>query len=164
MGSAISNVSMTVKVTEQITLGGKDYGGTRTVAVASVNEVMSRVVNVLQSSGWVEVLSYGATTEKGQSITSEGKYIRITNLSTSFDLALKTKATAECSVFTVKPGHSFIISAIENGMDSSTADITWTQSPSAVTDISRADITNVYLCVLTSTGTDSIDVEVFAVS
>jgi hypothetical protein len=46
MTSTVTAATMTVKIVESITLNGDDHGSTNTLTIASINEVMKRIVTV----------------------------------------------------------------------------------------------------------------------
>jgi len=77
MTSTITAATLTVTVTEEITLNGKDQGAKNTYTIASVTEVSNRIVNIPTSE--VVVVAIGTAVAAGQFIESTTKYIRMTN-------------------------------------------------------------------------------------
>mgnify|MGYP003127187642 CR=1 FL=1 len=49
MSSTIGSATLTVKVTESISLNGSEQGATNTMTISSVNEISKRIVSVPQS-------------------------------------------------------------------------------------------------------------------
>ena len=49
MATTISNATLTVKVTESISLNGSEHGATNTMTIADLDEVSKRIVSVPQS-------------------------------------------------------------------------------------------------------------------
>ena len=46
MASTITAATMTVTITESISLNGADQGATNTLSIASINEVVKRIVTI----------------------------------------------------------------------------------------------------------------------
>lgn len=78
MTSTVTAATMTVKIVESITLNGDDHGSTNTLTIASINEVMKRIVTVTTTEQIV--LAFGAAVAAGQFDRTKVVYIRITNL------------------------------------------------------------------------------------
>lgn len=72
---------MTVTITETISLNGQDKGSTNSFTVASVTEVLQRIINVPTSE--MTVLSFTATTPGSSTAIglneADVRYIRLTN-------------------------------------------------------------------------------------
>ena len=49
MATTIQNATLTVVVTETLSLGGTQYGGTKTLEISSINEVFKRIVKCAAS-------------------------------------------------------------------------------------------------------------------
>ena len=64
MASTISAATLTVTVTESITLNGSNMGATNTLSVASVNEVNQRIVS-LDASNVRTLFEFGTTIGSG---------------------------------------------------------------------------------------------------
>jgi hypothetical protein len=81
MASTVTAATLTVTITEAITLNGKDQGGTTTLSIASINEVMKRIVTCVNGNTTTVLTfnsnAYGAA---GALDTEDAKYIRLTNL------------------------------------------------------------------------------------
>ena len=60
MASTITAGSLTVKVTEAVTLNGSDMGATNTFTVASINEINQRIVS-LDSSAVRTLFEFGTS-------------------------------------------------------------------------------------------------------
>ena len=79
MATIITPATLTVTLTEAVTLGGEAQGATNTLSVSSVTEVMKRIVNVPITE--VEILAFAATNPAaGSFVEADVRYIRITNL------------------------------------------------------------------------------------
>lgn len=77
MATTISNATLTVQITESVSLNGKIYGNTNTLTIANINEVDQRIVTVPTSK--IELLLYDTAAGAGQFVRSNVKYLRITN-------------------------------------------------------------------------------------
>ena len=105
---ALSTATLTVKITESITLNGVDQGGTVTKTISSLNQVTKRIVNVPTSQ--ITVYTTGSDNESGQHDLSEVKYARITNLDGSNFCFIRVAETNNDEfVYKLEAGHSFIL-------------------------------------------------------
>ena len=77
MASTITAATLTVTITEAITLNDKDQGVQNTYTIASVTEINNRIVNIPTSEVIVAVM--GTVVAAGQYVESTTKYIRMTN-------------------------------------------------------------------------------------
>ena len=77
MATTITAATLTVTLTEAITLNGQDKGATNTLTIAAVTEVSQRIVNVPTSEE--AILAMGTAVASGQFVESDVRYIRITN-------------------------------------------------------------------------------------
>jgi len=107
MTSTVTAATMTVTITESISLNGVDQGGTNTLSIASVNEVSKRIVSA--STTEQIILAFGTAVAAGQFDETKVVYIRITNLDdTNFvGLIFRNENSDEFSVKLDK-GQSFI--------------------------------------------------------
>ena len=90
MASTITAATLTVTLTESITLNGSSQGATNTLSIGSINEVSKRIVTATTTEagllGFLSALSgVGVTANKVgymAGILDDGdvRYIRITNL------------------------------------------------------------------------------------
>ena len=77
MTTTISNATLTVKVTESISLNGSEHGATNTMTIADIDEVSKRIVSVPQSE--VVLLSFSTAVANDTFVEGDVRYIRITN-------------------------------------------------------------------------------------
>tara|TARA_Y100000310_G_scaffold297936_1_gene331370 strand:+ start:422 stop:889 length:468 start_codon:yes stop_codon:yes gene_type:complete len=114
MATTITPATLTVKITEEITLNGQQKGSTNTLRIDSVVEVSQRIVNV----GTTEliVLALGTEVAAGQFKEADVRYIRITNLDDTNHVVLvfRSENSNECA-HKVDAGHSFILAADNSG-------------------------------------------------
>ena len=78
MASTLTASTMTVSISESITLNGKNQGGTQILSIPSIATVSRRIVDVPNSE--VEILAMSTAVASGTFIESDVLYIRITNL------------------------------------------------------------------------------------
>ena len=114
MATTIEAATLTVTLTEEITLNGQDKGATNTLTVASVTEVSQRIINVPASE--VVILAMGAAVAAGQFVESTIRYIRITNKDDTnhVTLVFKSENNNECA-HKLDAGHSFIYAGDNSG-------------------------------------------------
>ena len=115
MATTLTAATLTVTLTEAISLNGQDKGATNTLTIASVTEVSQRIVEV----GTTEVilLAFQAT-DPGAGTFDEAdvRYVRITNKDDANHVQL-TFRDENGTEFAVKldAGHSFIYSGDNSG-------------------------------------------------
>ena len=147
MASTVSNATLTVRVTEEITLNGSKKGTTSKHEISAINEVSERIVTALTTG--TDLIALGAAAGAGTFIRDNVKYIRVTNLDdTNFvRLALITDGTD--AHVKLPPRDSFILStglagAAEDASDVSFNNITsikaWADTASVDLDIFIASV------------------------
>jgi hypothetical protein len=115
MSTNITPATLTVTVTEAISLNGQDKGSTNSLTIASVTEVSQRIVEVPTSE--VIILAFQATTPgAGTFDEADVRYIRITNLDdTNFvQLTFRSESNNECA-HKLDAGQTFIYAADNSG-------------------------------------------------
>ena len=107
MTSTVGSATLTVTLTEAITLNGYDQGSTNTLTIASVNEVSKRIVTATTTEQ--EVLAFGTAVASGTFLEDKVVYFRITNLDDTNHVVLTFKSEGNHE-FAVKldKGQSFI--------------------------------------------------------
>ena len=110
MASTITAATLTVKLTETVSLNGKDQGATNTMAIASIAEVHKRIVTVPQSE--VTIANFGTAVAAGTFDEAKVRYIRLTNKDDANHLYIvfKNEYNNECCMKLDK-GQSFIYNA-----------------------------------------------------
>jgi len=111
MGSRITPATLTVTVTEAITLNSVDLGCANTLSIASIGEIDQRILSVPTASEIV-IANLGTADSAGTYKRSGLKYIRITNMDDTNFIRLRIKDTDnnEQADFRVLKGQSFILS------------------------------------------------------
>ena len=152
MASTIAAATMTVTLTEEITLNGSQQGATNTIDIASVNEVSKRIVTVPASE--VTLVAMGTAVSNGTFIEGDVRYIRITNKDDTnhATLTFVNENNNEFAVLLDK-GQSFIYNGDLAGgvVDTMDAD------SGALTSLSLGDLVNITAIADTA----AVDLEVF---
>ena len=151
MATTITAATLTVTITEEITLNGQDKGSTNALTVASVTEVIQRIVNVPTSE--VIILAMGTAVAAGQLVEGDVRYIRLTNKDDTnhITLVFKSENSNECSHL-LDAGHSFIYPGDNSGGVVNTHDA----SASALT-VSLDDLVD----ITAQANTAACDLEIF---
>ena len=124
MATTVTPATLTVTVTESISLNGTDKGATNTVTFASIKEVYKRMVRCVDDSDCtIATFRTDTHTADGAIDLENVRYIRVTNLddtnpmNLSLQVALAENATANASTTVlVKAGESFILGTIHDGI------------------------------------------------
>ena len=132
MASTVTAATLTVKLTETVSLNGRDQGAETTLTIASINEVMKRIVSCSASQTTTIAEFRNDVYEAAGAIDIEdSRYIRITNLddTNSVEIAVVTVGTT----YQVKldPGHSHILGSA-NDLATSGANVTGTTSSNLI--------------------------------
>ena len=160
MASTVTASTMTVTISESITLNGKNQGGTQTLSIAGIKDVYKRIVRCVDDTDCTIATFRTATSTADGAIDLENvKYIRVTNLDDSNPMNLSLQiaggedGTANMSTtILVNAGESFILGTIHDGIatDDDAAGIV-----TALTDLES---------LLVDPLSENIDVEVFIAS
>ena len=78
MTTTLSNAKLTVRVSEEVTLNGKELGNTNTHTLFGINEVSERIFTIPTTQ--VTILSASSVVGAGTFLSASIKYIRVTNL------------------------------------------------------------------------------------
>ena len=153
MATTVTAATLTVKITESISLNGSAQGASNTLTIASINEVFKRIVTCTASQT-TTLLTFNATVHgaAGAIDLQDCKYIRITNLDDTNALELAIVGAATLYQVEIAAGESHILGNPEAVMLAE-ADT----SPSFGT---MADLASIQV----NPGGNAIDVEVFAAS
>jgi len=117
MASTVTAATMTVTLTESISLNGVDQGGTNTLTIASINEVMKRIVTCVNGETTTVLTfnsnAYGAA---GALDTEDAKYIRLTNLDDTESVEIAVVTAATLYQVTLRAGESHILGSPDDLM------------------------------------------------
>tara|TARA_R100000808_G_scaffold16176_1_gene36703 strand:- start:2311 stop:2757 length:447 start_codon:yes stop_codon:yes gene_type:complete len=145
--------TLKVKIQEDIVLDNQDYGSKRTLEIASIDEVMKRVVTCAASqTTTVLVFNSNAYGAAGAVDIEDSKYIRITNLDSANAVELAVVGAATLYQVTLSAGQSHVLGSAD-GLMLAEADT----SPSFGT---MADLGSIQV----NPGGNAVSVEVFVAS
>ena len=110
MASTISASTLTVKITESVTLNGSDQGATNTLTISSINEVFKRIVTCTASQT-TTLLTFNADVHgaAGAIDLQDAKYIRITNKDDTNALELAVVGAATLYQVELAAGESHVL-------------------------------------------------------
>jgi len=115
MTSTVTDATLTVKITETISLKGADQGAENTLTIASIDHVMKRIVRATTTEQTI-LAFHASAVAAGQFLEQYVRYIRITNLDDTNFVVLTFKNEND-DEFAVKldKGQSFIYNADSTG-------------------------------------------------
>ena len=115
MASTITAATMTVTLTESITLNGKEQGSANTKTISSINEISKRILTITTNEATIVTMS-GAVGSAGHFNDSFVKYMRFTNLDdTNFITLTFTNDDSDEVAIKVDAGNSFMWFADNSG-------------------------------------------------
>jgi hypothetical protein len=162
MASTITASTLTITITEAITLNGSAQGATNSITVDDVNEIVKRIVTVPTTESGL--LGFSTTLETdlaksslaGQLDEDDVRYIRITNKDDTnhVTLTFRSEGSAEFALL-LDAGHSFLYPCDMSGGCKDTMDANSSALTVALEDL--VDIT-------ATADTAAVDVEVFVAS
>ena len=153
MATTITNATMSVTITESISLNGSNQGGTNTFSVADIDEVSKRIVTCPASNTTTIATFASAVNSSAGAIDVEDcRYIRVTNLDDTNPITLAGVGAATLYQVSIERGYSHVICTPDVCMLAE-ADT----SPSFGT---KADISSLQV----NPGGNTVDVEIFIAS
>ena len=153
MATTISNATLTIKITESISLNGTAQGATNTLTIASIDEIFKRIVTCTASQT-TTLLTFNAAVHgaAGAIDLQDCKYIRITNKDDTNALELAIVGAATLYQVAVAAGQSLVLGSPDDLMLAE-ADT----SPSFGT---MADVASIQV----NPGSNAVDVEILIAS
>ena len=160
MATTITAATMTVRITESISLNGSAQGAVNSFTVDSINEVFKRIVTCPASQDTTVATFQTATNTADNAIDLEDvRYIRLTNLddTNSVNLSLQVAGGEDGSAnmsttLLIEAGKSFVMGSPHDGIALSDANATIV---TALTDLES---------LLVDPSGNAVDVEVFVAS
>ena len=150
MATTLTAATLTVTVTESISLNGKDQGATNSFTVASINEVYKHIATATTTA--TTFLKFGTAASAGTLIREDVSYLRLTNLDdTNFVTVGLSDDSADTAYFKLEKKQSIIIGGTDEGPQ---IDIHATAGAFAA----QASVDSLIL----DADTASVDVEIFA--
>ena len=109
MATTISNATLTVTLTESITLNGAQQGATNTKTFADIDEISKRILTITTNEATIATFS-GAVASAGHYNDGNVRYIRFTNKDDTYFICL-TFTNDDSDEFSVKldAGQSFML-------------------------------------------------------
>ena len=141
MASTIGTATLTVTLTESITLNGANHGSTNSLSIGSVNEVSKRIITITTAEAVIATFS-AAVASAGHYVAANVRYIRFTNKDdTNFiTLTFRNQDNDEVAL-KLDAGQSFIFNGDNaNGM---TAVLNATQDADAASSTNFGSLTNI---------------------
>ena len=153
MTSSITAATLTVTITEAVSLNGYDQGSSNSLTISSINEVFKRIVTC-PASNTTTLLTFNANVygAAGALDLEDTKYIRITNKDDTNVIELAVVGAATLYQVALRTGESHILGTPDDLMLAE-ADT----SPSFGT---MADVSSIQA----NPGSNAVDVEVFVAS
>jgi hypothetical protein len=110
MASTISSATLTVTITEAVSLNGSAQGATNTLSIASINEIFKRIVTCTASQT-TTLLTFNAAVHgaAGAIDLQDAKYIRITNKDDTNALELAVVGAATLYQVELAAGESHVL-------------------------------------------------------
>lgn len=110
MASTITPASLTVTLTETVTLNGSAEDATNTLTIASIAQVSKRIYTV-STAAFENLLEFVTGRATGQKyLLSDARYLRISNLDNANHVELRfTNSNSDVLTFKVDAGHSFML-------------------------------------------------------
>jgi hypothetical protein len=117
MATTVTAATLTVTVTEEVTLGGYDQGAKNTFTIAGVNEIQRRIVTC-PASNTTTLLTFSSNVYDSVHAldTEDTKYVRITNLDDTNSLELAVVGAATLYQVTLAAGQSQMIPPPDGAM------------------------------------------------
>lgn len=125
MASTVTSATMTVTITEKISLNGMDQGSRNTLSISGIKDVLKRIITIAAGDDSTVLVFKSTTAIANAALDIQNvKYIRVTNLddTNSVNLSLKLDSTENnaaanaSSTILLEAGRSFIMGAAEEGI------------------------------------------------
>ena len=158
MTTTLTAATMTVTLTEAITLNGYDQGSKNTLTIDDVVEVSKRIVTITTAESTIATFS-AAVASAGHFVAADVRYIRFTNKDdTNFiTLTFRNQDNDEAAI-KLDAGRSFIWNADNSG--GVAASFNATEDADAASDTAFGALTNIQA----DANTGSCDLEMFIAS
>jgi hypothetical protein len=138
MATTITNATLTVTITEAVSLNNKSYGNSNTLTIPSINEVDQRILTIPTSE--VSVVKYDTANAAGTFVRTAVKYLRITNKDDTNFISLNISDGSDHYWVKLEAGKSF---ELHNGLiETSNTFSAWANISeiSAIADTAAVDI------------------------
>ena len=155
MATTIQNATITIVVTETVSLNGHTYGNTNNLEIEGINEVLQKVVTV-PADNLATLAQFSDNIYDGSGFLDidNVKYIRLTNLDDTNPIEFAIVGQSSNYEVRVDAGHTHILGVTKDSMKAE-ADTTPTTGISNLEDIRT---------IQAYTETNAVDVEIFIAS
>jgi transketolase C-terminal domain/subunit len=118
MATTITPATLTISITEAITLGTDTRGSTHTQTIASVTEYTNRIINV--GTAETDIVGFAAANGQGAYVRTDVAYMRFSNLDdTNYITFGISKTGADTVFFKLEAGQSLIVNNDDLEIDAS---------------------------------------------
>jgi hypothetical protein len=158
MATTITNATLTVTITESVTLNGAQQGGTNTKTFAGINEISKRILTITTNEAVIATFS-GAVASAGHFNDGAVRYIRFTNKDDTYFVTLTfTNDDNDEVAIKLDAGQTFMLCGDNNtGME---LIFNATQNADAASDTAFGSLTTIQADAEAST----VDIEMFVAS
>ena len=112
--TAYSSATLTVKVTESLTIDGRDYGGSSTATFSSIKNVTRRIETITTTEA--TIVTFSSVIGAGQYVAANIAYMRFTNLDDTNFITLTFKNSADDEVaIKLDAGQTFVLAGDNSG-------------------------------------------------
>lgn len=117
MATTITAATLTVNLSETLTLGGQNFGGTKELTISNITEAFKRIVRCINSQTTTIATFSGNAFASANAIDLEdAKYIRVTNLDDTNPVELAVVGAATLYQVRLDAGQSHILGAPDDLM------------------------------------------------
>ena len=117
MATTITAATLTVNLSETLTLGGQNFGGTKELTISNITEAFKRIVRCMNSQTTTIAKFSGNAFASANAIDLEdAKYIRVTNLDDTNPVELAVVGAATLYQVRLDAGQSHILGAPDDLM------------------------------------------------
>ena len=131
MASTITNATLTVTVTEKLTLNGRDHGSKKEISISGINEVSKRIMSIPTTG--IQVYAGSTAVGLGTHVTDDVRYLRITNLDDTNFVVLHLEGNSHYAQITLAAGQVFFLCDLSDTFD----------AEASIGDFSAEDITRI---------------------
>jgi hypothetical protein len=119
MATTVTPAIATVTISENITLNGVSYGNAVAKSFGSQGEVIQRIMSITASEeDFTDIFYIGSVDGRGQVVTDDWCYFRITNLDDANFITLELYISATAAYFQkIEAGESFFLMSPDMGVD-----------------------------------------------
>ena len=110
MATTISSGTLTVTVTESISLNGSTMDASNVLTVGSITEISQRIVSI-DATNIRTLFEFGTVVGSGKFVLANVQYIRITNKDDTNTVDINVASAASNNWTVVSAGQSFMMSA-----------------------------------------------------